>query len=99
MVSGMASTGTVLPSRQLPQQGDLDERVRDILLALLKTASKAARRLGYRGDEESLHALRGPSRRARSLRRGSRGACGSPSRRFERELREFARSTAAGRDA
>ena len=95
----MASTGTLLPSRQLPQQGDLDERVRDILLALLKTASKAARRLGYRGDEESLHDLRTALRRTRSVLKAYRGALGRRARRFERELREIARSTAAGRDA
>ena len=86
-------------SRHSSEGAERDERVAEILLALLKTASKAARRLRSRGDEEALHGFRTALRRTRSVLKAYRGALGRGARRFERELREIAQRTAAGRDA
>ena len=91
----MGSTGM----RPTSPRGDVDERVQSILLGLLERSSKAARRLNSRGDAEALHDFRTLVRRMRSVLKEYRQVLGRRARRFERELREIADHTGAGRDA
>ena len=80
-------------------RSDLDERVRSILLALLESSSKAARRLAYRRDAAALHDFRTLLRRTRSVLKAYRDVLGRRGRRFEREFGEIGDHTASGRDA
>src|ERR671930_356782 len=71
-------------------RSDLDERVRSILLALLESSSKAARRLAYRRDAAALHDFRTLARKMeRWLRQGR-----SPEVRDDVATREFGPFTA-----
>jgi CHAD domain-containing protein/CYTH domain-containing protein len=77
------------------------EGARLVLSGLLSATSGAARRLESERDrdEEALHDFRTLLRRTRSVLKAYRTVLGRRARRFERAIREIARSTSAMRDA